>query len=221
MDANSAMRPSITSASWGRPLRLCARATRYISSAFRAGPVCAVRHARSWNVSYSPRAYASSASRWHSCHSRQVGAGAGAACPVHSEAITTRSRANAIPAAVNSLQEYRAAIHLRNDSIGSEGLCAIAVDRFPNSIQPVADGEATSSRPLQGVTTIDRRIVPDWQWPAAADPPQPIEHRAKQQHDRERAHSAGCEWRRKDFRDARADGEERAGCDEKRKAHAP
>src|SRR3954471_21912956 len=140
MDANSAMRPSITSASWGRPLRLWARATRYISSAFRAGPVCAVRHARSWNVSYSPRAYASSANRWHSCHSWQVAAGAGAVWAVHSDATTTRRRANAIPGPVNSLQEYRAAIHLGNDSIGSEGLCATAVDRFANSIQPLADG---------------------------------------------------------------------------------
>src|SRR6266404_1364535 len=46
------------------------------------------------------------------------------------------------------------------------------------------------------------RIVSDdhWQRSAGADPPQPIEHRTKQQQDRQRAHRRRREWLGKDFR---------------------
>ena len=66
------------------------------------------------------------------------------------------------------------------------------------------------------------RIVPDArQRAAAADPPQPIEHRAKQQQDRQRAHRAGREGLGKDLRHALADREERSGRDEEGEAHPP
>ena len=42
-----ARRCSMTSASPGLPLRLCARASRYISAESFFGPVCTARHARS------------------------------------------------------------------------------------------------------------------------------------------------------------------------------
>ena len=47
----SASRWIITSASCGRPLSACARASSSMASGFFAGPVCTVRHARSWNSS--------------------------------------------------------------------------------------------------------------------------------------------------------------------------
>ena len=57
------------------------------------------------------------------------------------------------------------------------------------------------------------RIVPD-EHPrraSAANPPQPIEPRAKQQQDGQRAHRPAREGLREDFRDALADREERSG----------
>jgi hypothetical protein len=60
-----------------------------------------------------------------------------------------------------------------------------------------------------------------WQPAVAVDPPQPKEHRAKQQQDRQRAHRPSSEWLRKDFRDALADREERSGRNEEREAHPP
>src|SRR6266550_1495825 len=56
---------------------------------------------------------------------------------------------------------------------------------------------------------------------AAADPPQPIEHRAKHQQDRQRAHRRCREWLGKNFCHALTDREERSGRDEKREAHSP
>src|SRR5919108_3748042 len=60
-----------------------------------------------------------------------------------------------------------------------------------------------------------------WQRAAAANPPQPIKHRAKQQQDRQRAHRPSRKWLRQDFRHPLPDREERSGRDEEREAHAP
>src|SRR5438874_1393735 len=67
------------------------------------------------------------------------------------------------------------------------------------------------------------RIVLDehWQRAADADPPQPVEHCAKQEQDGQRAHRRSREWLWKYFRNAPTDREKRSGRDEQREAHSP
>jgi hypothetical protein len=68
------MRVSMTSASPGRPLSDCARASSSINSGSFRLPFCTARQARSWKVSASPRDAASAASRRHSATSPHGGA---------------------------------------------------------------------------------------------------------------------------------------------------
>jgi hypothetical protein len=71
----STIRASITSASPGRPLSDCARASRNINAGSLGLPFWTARHARSWKASASPRAAASVAMRRHSAASPHDTAG--------------------------------------------------------------------------------------------------------------------------------------------------